>query len=316
MKKEIKNRGDLMPIKIFSHKADPDGLGCIILSKICYDEVDYTFCKNFRDLDWQLNDFIDNEEYLSYEKIYITDLCPSVDLLDKIDDKEDLVNKLVVIDHHISNLEKIKDKDYRFININLDKCATSLFYEYLTKHHDLLLPNKTLKEFVLLTNSHDTWKWKEENNLDAYYLETLLHKLGIVGYINHFVDKLNLISRHFVYSEEEKNWIKEQLEEEKNYLDNLIKRVIYKNIDNINYGIIYGLYDYRNSLADKLSDNKSCDVLIFMAVDNETISFRSINNVIEVKNMAKEFNGYGHKFAASCDLNSENEKKLIKKFFS
>ena len=305
-----------MPIKIFSHQADPDGLGSIILSKICYEEVDYTLCKNFQDLDLKLNDFIDNEEYLNYEKIFITDLCPSIDLLDKISSNEKINNKLLVIDHHISNLEKIKDKDYPFININLDKCATSLFYDYLAKQHDLLFPYKTLKEFVLLTNLHDTWKWKEENNLDAYYLETLLHKLGNVGYIKHFVDKLSLLSRHFRYDEEEKNWIKEQLEEEQKYLDNLIKRVIYKKIDKINYGIIYGLYDYRNSLADKLSDNKSCDVLIFMAVDNETVSFRSINKKTEVKNMAKEFNGYGHKLAASCDLNPENEKNLIKKFLN
>ena len=305
-----------MPIKIFSHQADPDGLGCIILSKICFEEVDYIFCKNFSDLDLKLNDFINNEEYLNYGKIYITDLCPSVNLLDKINNNENLVNKLLVIDHHISNLEKIKDKEYHFININLDKCATSLLYEYLTRHHDLILPNKTLKEFVLLTNLHDTWKWKEENNLDAYYLETLLHKLGKVGYINHFVDKLNLISHHFQYNEEEKNWLKEQLDEEQKYLDHLIKRVIYKNIDNINYGTVYGLYDYRNSLSDKLSDQKSCDVLIFMAVDNETVSFRSINKEIEVKNIARKLNGYGHKLAASCELNPENERKLIQKFLS
>ncbi len=305
-----------MPIKIFSHQADPDGLGCIILSKICFEEVDYTLCKNFKDLDLKLNDFINQEEYVNYEKIFITDLCPSDNILTKIASNEKLNNKIFIIDHHISNLEKIKDKDYQFIDINLDKCATSLFYEYLVKHHYLILPNKTLKEFVKLTDLHDTWKWKEENNLDAYHLETLLHKLGSVGYINHFNDKFSVISLHFRYNEEEKNWIKEQLEEEQKYLDNLIKRVIYKKIDKIKYGIVYGLYDYRNILADKLNDDKSCDVLIFMAVDNETVSFRSINNEIEVKNIAKEFNGYGHKLASSCDLNPENEKELIKKFLS
>ena len=47
-----------MPIKIFSHQADPDGLGCIILSKKCFDEVDYTLCKNVPDLDYKLDKFI------------------------------------------------------------------------------------------------------------------------------------------------------------------------------------------------------------------------------------------------------------------
>ena len=305
-----------MPIKIFSHQADPDGLGCIILCKKCFDEVDYTLCKNVTDLDYKLNKFINNNEEEDYEKIFITDLCPSISLLDKILNNEKLKSKVIIIDHHVSNLEKTKEKNYPFVNINLDGCATSLFYDYLKKNWALIFPDKTLKEFVELTKLHDTWKWKEVNNLDAYHLETLLHKLGTIGYLNHFVDKLDFVSRHFKYTDEEEKWIKDQLEEEQKYLDNLLKRVIYKKIDQIKYGIVYGLYDYRNSLSDKLSNNKSCDVLIFMAVDNETVSFRSINNNIEVKSIAENFNGYGHEYAASCNLNPENEKKLIQKFLS
>ena len=304
-----------MPIKIFSHQADPDGLGCIILGKKCFDEVDYTLCKNVPDLNYKLDKFIINEEYLNYEKIFITDLCPSIDLLDKILNNEKLKSKVTVIDHHMSNLEKTKEKDYSFVNINLDGCATSLFYDYLKKHWALILPDKTLKEFVELTKLHDTWKWKEVNNLDAYHLETLLHKLGTIGYLNHFIDKLDFVSRHFKYTDEEEKWIREQLEEEQKYLDNLLKRVIYKKIDKINYGIVYGLYNYRNSLADKLKDNKSCDVLIFIAVDNETISFRSITD-IEVKSIAHDFNGGGHDKASSCSLNHENERKIMEKFLS
>ena len=305
-----------MPIKIFSHQADPDGIGCIILAKKSFDEVDYTLCKNITDLDKLFNDFLLKEDYLNYEKIFITDLCPSVDLLDKIASNDQLASKILIIDHHISNLKKIEGKNYSFVNISLDGCATSLFYEYLKTNWHLILPNKTLEEFVLLTKLHDTWEWKKTNNLDAYHLETLFHKLGNIGYLNHFLEKLNLVSRHFKYSEEEKNWINEQLKEEEKYLNNLSKRVIYKKINNILYGVVYGLYDYRNSLADKLSDNKSCDVLIFLAVDNETVSFRSINNDIEVDIIAKEFNGYGHKKAASCSLNYENENKIIKKYLS
>ena len=53
-----------------------------------------------------------------------------------------------------------------------------------------------------------------------------------------------------------------------------------------------------------------------MAVDNETISFRSINNDVEVKSIAVEFNGGGHDKASSCPLNKENERKIIKKFLN
>ena len=304
-----------MPIKIFSHQADPDGLGCVVLSKHCFDEVDYTLCKNTQDLDDKLANFISTKEALKYEKIFITDLCPSIEILEKIKHNEELINKVLVIDHHSSNLEKVKDYNYSFVYINTLSCATKLFYDYLKKHWTLILPDKTLKEYVNLTDLHDTWKWKETNNLEAYHLETLLHKLGTIGYLNHFVDKLDFVSRHFKYTDEEEKWIREQLEEEQKYLDNLLKRVIYKKIGKINYGIVYGLYNYRNSLSDKLKDNKSCDVLIFIAVDNETISFRSITD-IKVKSIAHDFNGGGHDKASSCSLNHENERKIIEKFLS
>ena len=34
----------------------------------------------------------------------------------------------------------------------------------------------------------------------------------------------------------------------------------------------------------------------------------------DVEKIAKEFNGYGHKKAAACNLNYENESKLIEKY--
>ncbi len=304
-----------MPVKIFSHQADPDGIGCIILSKICFDEVDYTLCKNITDLDIKLDSFINSKEYLNYEKIFITDLCPSVNLLDKIVSNE-IIDKVVIIDHHVFNLEKIQDKDYAFINIDLKECAMSLFYEYLRKTGNLILPNKVLKEFVLLTKLHDTWEWKTTNNLDAYHLETLFHKLGAIGYLNHFLDKLNMVAIHFKYSEEEKKLINEQLKDEEDYLNNLTKRLIYKKIANIKYGIVYGLYNYRNILSEKLRESNNCDILIYIAVDNETISFRSISGKISALEVALEYHGGGHEQSASCNLNPENEHKIIKKYLS
>ncbi len=303
-----------MPIKIFSHQADPDGLGCIILSNFCFPKQDYTLCKNALDLNIKLADFINNKEYLNYSKIFITDLCPNIDLLTKIACNQELVNKILIFDHHLSNFEKIKDKNYSFININLEECATSLFYDYLKKQDNQILSSKACQEFVLLTKLHDTWEWKKSNNLDAYHLETFLHKLGAVGYLNHFIAKLNLTPEHFTYNMVEQTLLAEELREEQKYLDNLIKRIIYKKINKIKYGIVYGLYNYRNSLSDKLKDTLSCDVLIFLAVDNETISFRSINQDVKAKNIAQEYQGGGHDYSASCSLNSENEQKIIKKY--
>ena len=197
-----------MSIKIFSHQADPDGIGCIILAKQAFDEVNYTLCKNTSDLNLELDNFIDNKSYLNYEKVYITDLCPSIDIISKIENNEELANKTLIIDHHISNLEKLENKNYPFININLEGSATSLFFEYLKKKKYLIFPDKTLKEFVELTRLHDTWEWKKTNNLDAYYLETLFHKLGNIGYLNHFLNKLDLVSNILSTMMKKKNGLK------------------------------------------------------------------------------------------------------------
>ncbi len=300
-------------VKIFSHQADPDGIGCVILAFKAFENADYVLCKNKTELNEKLQSFLKSNEASNYDQIFITDLVPSLEILKQIAQNEDVAKKVEVIDHHFSNLEMVKNYNFPFVKISLEGCATSLYYEYLKKTNKLT-QTPCLTEFVNLTRLHDTWGWKEEQNFDAYYLETLFHKLGAFGYLKHFLEHLNLEQEHFQYSAEERNWIKEQKELEEQYVKGLLSRVCFKTVDNITYVIVYGLYDYRNILAERLEEEQKGDVLIFMAVDNETISFRSINKQTPVNELATSYGGGGHLHAAACHLTKENELKLIKKY--
>ena len=113
-----------MGVKIFSHKSDPDGIGCVLLSLLCFKNVSYTLCKNNLELDEKISEFLEQEDVTSYEHVYITDLCPSKSLLEKmafIDAK-----LFQVYDHHLTSLKE-KEKP-SFVYIGDDEKRLS--YEY------------------------------------------------------------------------------------------------------------------------------------------------------------------------------------------
>ena len=86
---------------LYSHKSDIDGMGSVILSKIAFDEeIDFTLCKNIADLSDTLEiDYASGKLY-EYDTIYITDLSPRKELLEKILNDERLKGKVYLFDHH------------------------------------------------------------------------------------------------------------------------------------------------------------------------------------------------------------------------
>ncbi len=56
-----------MRVKLFSHGADPDGLGCVILAKLIFSNVDFTLCKDPQ----ELNEYYNNLFFLMSIKIMI-----------------------------------------------------------------------------------------------------------------------------------------------------------------------------------------------------------------------------------------------------
>ena len=307
-----------MKVKLFSHISDPDGVGSVVLSLLAFDKVDYVLCKKSEDLDQKIIEFMKKEEYKLYDKVYVCDLCPSKKVLDDISKNETFKSIFHVFDHHESVLdmgttydfvtEKIKEGD------NL-LCATSNFYEYLLKNYaNEKLQSNVTSTFVELTRLHDTWEWKDKKEQRAYDLEALFHKYGVSLYIQHFYKKCLKEDEEF-YTKKEKEVILEYKKETEDYLELLLDQLVIKKENGITYATVLGLYDYRNVLADEISKIYfEVDVLVFIAIDTYTVSFRSINHKHSVRGFAEEYGGGGHEYAAACALKKDNRSEILKKF--
>lgn len=60
---------------LFSHESDIDGLGCAVLSKIAFGNVDCIFASNIEKLESIFREFIESHKLDEYDDIYVTDLA-------------------------------------------------------------------------------------------------------------------------------------------------------------------------------------------------------------------------------------------------
>ena len=149
-------------IIIFSHDSDIDGLGCVVLCKLAFFDVDYVLCPNVEKLEAVFRKHLQSNMLEIYDNIFITDLAlynPSLSMVSK----SYLQNKIYIFDHHQKAIDdgvnifpftKIIEKDNEG-----KKCATQLFYQFLVQHN-FLKRTAALDEFVELTRLEDTWDWK------------------------------------------------------------------------------------------------------------------------------------------------------------
>lgn len=312
-----------MKILLFTHEQDIDGMGNIILAKQAFKNLDYITCQTF-EVNKKVQETIDNKSIYNYDFIYVTDICIKEPLLTFINNNENLKNKLLIFDHHKSEIEEGNNK-YNFVNIIVENekgktCGTSLFYNYLIQNN-LLSPTPVLDELVELTRQHDTWEWKEKfnNNEKARNLYILYEKLGYKNYIK-TMTKIVETKSSIELGIEELSLIKEFKNELSIALNKMIQNMIIHNltIDNTTYiiGFTKGLYKYRNELSEFIIENgnpKNLDIVGIIMEDTPTVSYRKVKN-IDTSKVATYFGGKGHKGAASNPQNNEKFQEILKLF--
>ena len=297
-------------IKLFTHRDDPDGLGSVVLTKLITEDVDFTLCKDVHELDRFLEDFINSKEFQNYSQIFVTDLCPSDSVLQRIDQDSSLSSKFQVFDHHQTSIDGMTKK-YSFVTAyvkkdNIPCCGTSLYYDYLVQRtKEELLKKKIVMQFVEKTRLHDTWEWKRLNDKSSFYLQTLFQFLGSYGYYYHFLRKLQS-EESMKYTEEEQKWIKLQEFENARQIKEFATRIFVDSYQNHSVGMVFGSYAVRNDLAEYLKQERpDLDILMLFAIDHQSVSFRSLKENVEVRSLAEKYpGGGGHEKAASCPLSS------------
>ena len=296
-------------IKLFTHASDPDGLGCVILAKLMDEHLDFTLCKGVRELNTYLDFFLRTDQAKNYDHVYVTDLCPSDVLLQRIDQDEVLKAKFRIFDHHQTAIDTLS-KDYSFVQATSKKdgipcCGTSLFYGYLLAVDDHYLLNKPgVEHFVEMTRLHDTWEWRQVSNLEAFHLQTLFQWLGPYGYYYHFMRKL-LRENSMEYTNEEARWIELQMAKNELLIEQLSRSIQVLPYGDYQVGCVFGPYEIRNDLAEYLKKARvDLDVLVLFAPDNKTVSFRALKENVEVRSLAESYGGGGHEQAASCSFDA------------
>lgn len=305
-----------MKVLLFTHEQDIDGIGSVVIGQFAFQELDYVPCKTF-EIDKQFQTYIDNKKIYDYDLIFVTDLCLHEPTLSEINNNPILKNKVLVLDHHKTEIGNAK---YDFVNVILecDKGPTSgtyLFYEYLVSNN-YLHPTSVLDELTELTRQYDTWDWVKYNNQKARMLHLLFEQVGYRKYIE-IMNGIIANNDSIIFSADEMNiindWEAKFKADSAKILDNMIVYPII--IDNVEYkvGYIYTEYKYRNDFPELIKRNNINDIdLIGMFFPNmDVVSYRGVKDV-DVSVVPTYFGGKGHKGAGTNPINNERFKEVLK----
>lgn len=304
-----------MKILLFTHKSDIDGMGSAVLSKLAFKEVDYVLCETFN-IQNEVEKYYNNQKIYNYDNVYITDLWLEEPMLSTLAKDKKLENKLYIFDHHKTSLEKNKN-NYPFVTLKISDekglcCGTSLFYEYLIQNNLLDSSNLAIKEFSELTRKHDTWEWKTKYNDDKpRKLALLFESVGCYNYIDLMYKKLSN-NTSFIFNEFETMLINNKISQVQEKINTYSNKLFYKEILGLKAGIAFIDYEYRNELAEYLKEQDfDIDFVMMIALDYGTVSYRSIKENINVREIGEAFGGKGHDKAASNPITNNQKQTII-----
>jgi uncharacterized protein len=285
-------------MKLFTD-SDLDGIGCGLLAKLAFAEVNISFC-SYRNLDERVKQFLENEQNKEVE-LFITDLAVGEEVEKKLAERFNAGGHVQVIDHHVTALHFnqypwgwVKPTDEQ----GKKTCATSLFYDYLVREGKLER-NETLDEFVELVRQYDTWEWEETNNTCAKRLNDLLTILGL----DEFWDKMSeRLATGGPFSLTETEELILDMEEKKiqRYIRMKQKQLVQRWFGDYCVGIVFA-ERHMSELGNALS--KRCphlDLIAMVNMGTKHIGFRTIHDTVNVAEFAKQFGGGGHPKASGC----------------
>ena len=304
-----------MKVLLFTHEQDIDGMGSVVIGQKAFKHLDYVPCKTF-EIDSQFKAHIDNKKIYEYDLIFVTDLCLHEPLLSTISNDNILKDKVLVLDHHKTEIANAK---YDFVNIILEcskgpASGTYLFYEHLI-NNNYLKPTPALDELTELTRQYDTWDWEKYDNQKARMLHLLFEQIGYKRYIE-IMSEVVANNDSIIFSDNEINiindWENKFKVDSAKILENMVVYPV--TIDNIEYrvGYIYTEYKYRNDFSELIKKNNVNDIaLVGMFFPNmDVVSYRGVKDV-DVSIVPTYFGGKGHKGAGTNPINNEKFKEVL-----
>lgn len=313
---------------IFSHKSDIDGMGCVVLFKLAFEDedntVDYVLCEG-HNIDKVFKGYFLSQKLLLYDRIYVTDLHLNEENLSLIDSNNILKSRVKVIDH---NNYALKYNKYDFVTVRekhsngMDACATTLLFEHLRKQK---LINVTISsaEFCEATRRQDTGIWKTELSQGcienpARDLSILFGAIGQEKYIDIMCGKLRSKRKTITFfNEEEMNIVNEKTRAIASRIKKYLETIKVKMISGKKAGIFHIRYEDRNELAQYIREHKDdfdLEFIVLIPEDKNTISLRNIDPTCNVGVIAENLHGKGHFGAAGINITNEYKDELLRIF--
>lgn len=275
---------------LLSHIADLDGITPIILLNLLNEEFDYELFEVGKLSEFIL-DRIDSDYFDKYNQIFITDLGITKECAERIVNSK-YKDIFKIFDHHESHYYL---NDYEFATVmeevnGFKECGTTIFYNYLINTYDnTILTKDSVIHFVELVRENDTWQFTELKD-ESMDLNALFSFYGRDTYIDTYTNFLKNNNK-FYYTEMELIILKSLNNSKQQYLENMKDKIIFKNINGNNIGIVFA-ERYTSQLGHYLAETYK-DKIDFICIINMTrhISLRGIKEDKPVNKFAEIYGG-------------------------
>lgn len=306
-----------MKVKLFTH-TDLDGVGAAILAKAVYgNNVDIEYCE-YDNINKKLENFINNEEYNKYSRIYIVDISFNEEIGKLLDIINSKYTRILMVDHHPT--AKWISKKYKWATIleeidNDKVCGTYLFHILLIGENRANLEIlRRFEDFVEKVRRYDTWEWiTKYNDIIPKQLNDMLQILGIERFVEKYLSFFEKYKKVW-FSKSDILLLTLRQEEIDRYIEKKEKQIIMMEMQNYKVGIVFG-DRFRSELGNILA--KRHPELDFIAIidPSTNVSLRTIKDDIDLGLIAKKFGGGGHPKAAGFTITKDIKKEIINTLF-
>lgn len=305
-----------MKVKLITH-TDFDGIGCAILAKHVFGEanVNVTFC-DYSDMAKAVRKGV--ETWLLYDRVFITDLNLTPDIIEYVNRVND-DNHILLFDHHIQSLPH-NDRSWitakEFSDSGDRTCGTELFYNYLKHDQAYFTDTATLHQFVKYVTYYDTWVWQNKGAdgdmakklnelLYIYDRDIFIYKM--LNYLSKSEVKYSLSSIDSVVLSVRDNEIQ-------NYINVKNKQLKILKVDEYTVGVVFA-ERFTSQLGNELCRrHPEIDFVAMICPEYNSVSFRTIKD-IDLSEFAARYGGGGHKAAAGMQIDSDKLDNFVNSLF-
>lgn len=291
---------------IITHAKDVDGVSPVILLQLIKRKVDF-YLLEIEEVEEKVPALL-KEDLKDYEYIYVTDLSLGEELYEWID-QQPWKEKFHLFDHHISQQYASR---YSFVTLDVNECATSLFYKYLKTNH-LLLQSPKIEQYVTHVFHLDLWHWVKKNDFTAKKLGDLFGIYGNLGYIEHFVKNLEEESIPII-ADAEAELLEIEESRIQRYFERKKEQLMEFRYQHYKMGVVFA-ENYRSELGMLLQEARPDLDFIAMINASGGVSLRTQREDVDLAEIASSFGGGGHKKASGFGISDDIKVAMIKNIF-